>query len=566
MTTTRRNLLKFAGGSVVGALFTPAPWRLITDTALWSENWPGIPRPLRGEARQKFTHCTLCPSGCAMRARCIGEQPIALAGLGGGLCPFGVGGHHLPYSPGRAVGQAAPPSLDLAAGNVAILDPRPGRTASWTYRRAMAAVGGTYIAAPQPAVAVNLENAKTVLSLGAPLLDGWIAPAKAFAARERFHLIQAEPVESRTGAVADEWLPIRPGSEDALALALAGAMPLDQAAEATGVRQETIENLRRQLNENGPALVVDAHLSPNVVALNIALGGWGRTILPRAEAPVPAEWKKAAPATALNEVADRSIGVLLIDESLPGYHPAWTEIRPKLADSAVVVVFGWSREGYGRYAPHFVPAPVFPEAADDVPAGVDSAAPSFRLAPALAAARAGVVNPAEFVAKAAGLAATDALRERADAIHAAGRGTLTTYADGNAVPVKDVSADDFWKALSAGASWTGEAEKPGAAPKPEFANTRTGAGNVVVSEELPFASPLMSKVYQESNLRLARDSVAVNPADARTGGIEDGAQAIFESAGAVRKVRVRIDGAVRPGIVQVASPEFTGAQAKVVRL
>ena len=45
MNTTRRELFKFAGGSAVGVLFTPAPWRLITDTALWSENWPGIPRP-----------------------------------------------------------------------------------------------------------------------------------------------------------------------------------------------------------------------------------------------------------------------------------------------------------------------------------------------------------------------------------------------------------------------------------------------------------------------------------------------------------------------------------------
>ena len=44
MQTTRRDLFKFVGGSAVGAFLTPAPWRLITDTALWSENWPGIPR------------------------------------------------------------------------------------------------------------------------------------------------------------------------------------------------------------------------------------------------------------------------------------------------------------------------------------------------------------------------------------------------------------------------------------------------------------------------------------------------------------------------------------------
>ena len=77
---------------MAGVLFTPAPWRLITDTALWSENWPGIPRPRRGEIRTKFTNCALCPAGCAVRARCVGEQPVSLAGVGGGLCPFGLGG------------------------------------------------------------------------------------------------------------------------------------------------------------------------------------------------------------------------------------------------------------------------------------------------------------------------------------------------------------------------------------------------------------------------------------------------------------------------------------------
>ena len=101
MPINRRDLFKFVGGSAMGALFTPAPWRLITDSALWSENWPGIPRPARGEIRAKFTHCALCPAGCAVRARCVGDQPVALAGARGGLCPFGITGHHLPYHPTR---------------------------------------------------------------------------------------------------------------------------------------------------------------------------------------------------------------------------------------------------------------------------------------------------------------------------------------------------------------------------------------------------------------------------------------------------------------------------------
>src|SRR5205823_1580009 len=60
--TTRRTAVKFIAGAGVGALFTPAPWRLVRDTALWSENWPGIPRPKRGPISAKTTVCTLCPA------------------------------------------------------------------------------------------------------------------------------------------------------------------------------------------------------------------------------------------------------------------------------------------------------------------------------------------------------------------------------------------------------------------------------------------------------------------------------------------------------------------------
>ena len=101
MNTTRRETLLFAGGSAVGLLFTPAPWRLITDTALWSENWPGIPAPARGEIIARYTNCSLCTAGCAVRARCVGDQPVLLSGADGPLCPFGLVGHHLPYLPLR---------------------------------------------------------------------------------------------------------------------------------------------------------------------------------------------------------------------------------------------------------------------------------------------------------------------------------------------------------------------------------------------------------------------------------------------------------------------------------
>src|ERR1035438_7989989 len=83
----------------------------------------------------------------------------------------------------------------------------------------MAAVkNGVYVAPGGAAAgsAIDLTKAKTVLSLSAPLLEGWGTPGNVIAARAGFHLIQAEAVESRTAAMADQWLRIRAGSEEAL--------------------------------------------------------------------------------------------------------------------------------------------------------------------------------------------------------------------------------------------------------------------------------------------------------------------------------------------------------------
>src|SRR5260370_11784874 len=69
MKTTRTNVFQFAGGALAGTLFTPAPWRLITDSALWGENCPGVPRPLRRATRAKCTNCHLCTAASRVRPR-----------------------------------------------------------------------------------------------------------------------------------------------------------------------------------------------------------------------------------------------------------------------------------------------------------------------------------------------------------------------------------------------------------------------------------------------------------------------------------------------------------------
>ena len=574
--------MMFAGGSAVGVLFTPAPWRLITDTALWSENWPGVPVPARGEIRAKYTNCSLCPAGCAVRARCVGDQPVALAGVSGhplshgALCPFGLAGHHLPYLPSRVKqGPVKEAAAAVAEGiakcgpaeYVVTLDLRPARTASWTYRRAMAAVkNGRYVTpSVDSSVAVDLAKARTVLSFGVPVLDGWGTPGNVIAARPGFRLIQADPVDSRTATMADQWLRIRPGSEDALAQGLASTVTHAAAAEASGLAESEIAALAARLEQNGPVLVLGSS----------RLESTGRTVVARRETPVPTEWHKAAPVSGLASLPDGSVRVLMVDESAPGEYLPWNAIQKKLvADNPVVVALAWSREGYARHAQYVLPVGVYPEVVGDIPPAVDSVAATFRLSVPLVPAPESCVKPEEFVAAAAGLSIADTLHERADAIYKTGRGALFTCADAKSAALKDVSAADFWKALNAGGCWIDAPDEK--APAARFSAAAAEARPVeeselpfvvVLNRELTPASPILSKVYQESNLRLAPNTVALHPSC----GLEDGTQAVFETLLGKCPVRVTLDAGVPAGVVRVtASPAVldlcaAGARAKVVR-
>lgn len=566
--TTRRDLFKITGGAAVGALLTPAPWRMITDGALWSENWPGIPRPARGEIRAKFTNCTLCPAGCAMKARCVGDQPISLAGVAGhplshgALCPFGIAGHHLPYHPERLLSGAVE---DAAAaikkgigegGRIAVFDTRPGRTASWTYRRAMASLPGGLYLRPQAALngnAVDLSAARTVLSFGVPLLDGWGTPGNVIQARGNFRLIQVEAIESRTAAMADLWLPTNAGEERAMAsIILNGGM----------------DHIAREL-ENGPVLVLGPEDWPEIVELNRKYGALGRTIVSRRDAPVPDTWKDAAPEMEWADAAEGSIRVLLIDETAPGAYVPWHSLETKLSRDAVVVAFTATRDGYARHAQFSIPTAVFPEALDDIPAAVDSPAGVFRLSTSLVPPAAGTIDPAMFIARLAGIDAASALRDRAGAICRSARGNVFHYADSKSTPMKEMKADAFWKSLNEGACWIDDLDPKAPAPK-LVARAATRASNVSLVETCGagLVSPLFSKLHEESHVRLARHEIALNPA----GGFHDGERVALQTDCGRIAMTVLLDPSIPPGSIQAA----TGADvldlcggvtgAKVVRI
>jgi len=202
---------------------------------------------------------------------------------------------------------------------------------------------------------------------------------------------------------------------------------------------------------------------------------------------------------------------------------------------------------------------------DDIAPAVDSIHPTFRISVPLIApvvtAPAGLANPADFVGALAGVPASNALRERADAIHKSAEGAIVTYADGKETPVKDLTADAFWKSLNQGARWD---RPPGLSSLVPAASRSTlrPAEPIESSADLPLiairephnpalVSPLMTKLYQESGLRLAPNRVALNPDDARAAHVPNGARAVLQTRIGRCSVEVTVDPAVPPGAVQV---------------
>lgn len=172
---------------------------------------------------------------------------------------------------------------------------------------------------------LRIDKARVILSFGADFLSTWGSTVQnsvryaEFRTAPRGVLVQAEPKMTVTGASADLWVPVRPGAEGVLALAIANllagehgrdpsrlpadvqqqirAYTPDKAAHITGVSAEHIARIAALLNERAPSLVLagapaEGHARgyDNVAAamlLNIVLGNVGKTLESSAGFPFP---------------------------------------------------------------------------------------------------------------------------------------------------------------------------------------------------------------------------------------------------------------------------------------
>ncbi len=284
MSFARRAILKFIGGAVVGVVATPIIWKGIDDTAIWSQNWPWIPKNMDGETIFAPAISKLCPSNQGLLVQLTGGRPVRTHGNPGhplslgGLSALAAAEVQLLYSPARvkrpmrrnADGSYAAISWDeamkalveglrggLGQNRLACVTGDECGTISEFFSAFTVACGsaGRFFAMPGEAqagarawelsggsgqIGYDIEKADYILALGANVLESWgtaIRNRRIFAA-QRPHgeapalgLAYAGPVQNNTASVADVWLPIKPGTEAAVALGLANLL-IAQGASA----------------------------------------------------------------------------------------------------------------------------------------------------------------------------------------------------------------------------------------------------------------------------------------------------------------------------------------------
>jgi molybdopterin-containing oxidoreductase family iron-sulfur binding subunit len=170
-----------------------------------------------------------------------------------------------------------------------------------------------------------IDHAGMIVSFGDDFLGAGDSPVAAARQYARFRrgarrglLVQIEPKMTLTGANADRWIVIAPGTEGVFALGLARELLQRKEAQATlppalialiepyhqqevsritGVRGDLIPRIAAMLWEHAPSLVLagrypqgHAHGSQNVAAialLNVVLQNQGKTVMRAAEFPFP---------------------------------------------------------------------------------------------------------------------------------------------------------------------------------------------------------------------------------------------------------------------------------------
>ncbi|MBN2419791.1 MAG: molybdopterin-dependent oxidoreductase [Deltaproteobacteria bacterium] len=321
----RRNFIKLAVGGAVGTGLSPLPWKLIDDTAIFTQNFPWVPVPEEGEFTTVKSHCTLCPGGCGIEVRKVGDRAVKIEGRTdhpinpGGICPLGMGGLQLLYNENnrftgpmkrigsRGDGKFEPISWGEALKTlthrilelrnkgkanyiVAVDGNRTESTMSLMIERFMKSLGSNnYMRVPSSEdtsaivsglmygsdapVSYDIENSDFILSFGCGLLEGWGAPGRVLNAwgiwrseenRAKVTIMQVESRASNTASKADKWLPAKPGTEAALALGMANIIIKENLYDKDFIDNKTFGFFAHEGYKGFKDLVLDSYTPEKV--------------------------------------------------------------------------------------------------------------------------------------------------------------------------------------------------------------------------------------------------------------------------------------------------------------
>jgi anaerobic selenocysteine-containing dehydrogenase/Fe-S-cluster-containing dehydrogenase component len=198
------------------------------------------------------------------------------------------------------------------------------------------------------------EEAKLLLNFSSDFLETWGNPVEqarrftdmhAYEGKDRHRFIHIGPHISLTGAKADRWLQIQPGSEALVALAIASVIRAKQGshawlasylgnyspakvADATGVSAEKITELAEDVMEHSPSLALGGssiaatkdglalHNAVNI--LNTVAGNLNKTVrFNRTSGSVPSSHGDVV--ALINELNAGKVKLLIVDDSNPAY-------------------------------------------------------------------------------------------------------------------------------------------------------------------------------------------------------------------------------------------------------
>src|SRR5690606_5757853 len=217
----------------------------------------------------------------------------------------------------------------------------------------------------------DFKNADVVVSFGADFLETWLSPvdyahswvqSHSYSQGRKGHMVWVGPHQTLTGLNADEWLPVRPGTEHLVALAIARLMvdagasaggaagtlanvDVANAAERAGISTQRLRDIARIFAANGRSLAVgpgvgSTHAAATAVAAAVAIlnqvaGNIGSTIrLERREEHAGNSGTYADMQRLLQRMQQGEIGALLVH----GPNPLYNMPENDVVDAALAAV------------------------------------------------------------------------------------------------------------------------------------------------------------------------------------------------------------------------------------